>query len=122
MGQIVIPSSDMTSMGLYFCVTTGQFVAGLTQWQQHAYSAVEDEAWVGSITCYESDSKVLVDASHSRRRNNSKFSLIVNDIIVPMSSCVNFEVKFVRKQVNLITHIFTRTANIWGYFHKFDIS
>jgi hypothetical protein len=71
---------------------------------------------------FESDSKVLVDASHSRRRNNSKFSLIVNDIIVPMSSCVNFEVKFVRKQVNLITHTLTRTANIWGYFHKFDIS
>ncbi|KAK2405242.1 hypothetical protein QL285_054504 [Trifolium repens] len=100
MGQIVIPSSGVTYMGLYFCGTTGQFVAGLTQWQQHAYSAVDDEAWVGTITCYamkgtidrgfkrvqfESDSKVLVDATHSRRRDNSKFSLIDNDIIVPMS-------------------------------------
>jgi hypothetical protein len=55
MGQIVIPSSGVTYMGLYFCGTTGQFVAGLTQWQQHAYSAVDDEAWVGTITCYERD-------------------------------------------------------------------
>jgi hypothetical protein len=41
---------------------------------------------------FESDSKLLVDAIHSRRRNNSEFSLIVNDIILLMSSSyVNFD-------------------------------
>jgi hypothetical protein len=41
---------------------------------------------------FESDSKLLVDAIHLRRQNNSEFSLIVNDIILLMSSSyVNFD-------------------------------
>jgi hypothetical protein len=32
---------------------------------------------------FESDSKVLVDASHSRRRDNLKFSLIVTTLFSP---------------------------------------
>jgi hypothetical protein len=48
---------------------------------------------------FESDSKLLVGAIHSRKRGNSEFNLIVNDIILLMSSSyVNFKVKFVRKQ------------------------
>jgi hypothetical protein len=51
---------------------------------------------------FESESKLLVDAIHSRRQSNSEFSLIVNDIIfLKSSSYVNFEVKFIRRQANL---------------------
>ncbi|CAJ2642186.1 unnamed protein product [Trifolium pratense] len=71
---------------------------------------------------FESDSKLLVDAIHSRRRGNSEFSLIVNDIILLMSSSyVNFEVKFVRRQANLVAHTLARAANVWASFHRFEI-
>jgi hypothetical protein len=33
---------------------------------------------------FESDSKLLVGAIHSRKRGNSEFNLIVNDIILLM--------------------------------------
>jgi hypothetical protein len=50
---------------------------------------------------FEGESKLLVDAIHSRRQGNSEFSLMVNDIIFLKSSYVNFEVKFIRRQTNL---------------------
>jgi ribonuclease HI len=111
----------VTSMSLCFRDTDGQFVAGLTQWQQHVYSVVECEAWALLHAMketihrgferiqFESDSKLLVNAINSRRRDNSEFSLIVKDFILLMSSSnVNFEIKFVRRQTNLVTHTLTR--------------
>ncbi|GAU32980.1 hypothetical protein TSUD_358470 [Trifolium subterraneum] len=39
-----VAKSSITSMGICFRDTNGQFVAGLTQWQQSVYSIVEGEA------------------------------------------------------------------------------
>jgi hypothetical protein len=38
---------------------------------------------------FKSDSTFLVDVIHSRKQGNSEFNLIVNDIILLMSSYVN---------------------------------
>ncbi|GAU40306.1 hypothetical protein TSUD_362860 [Trifolium subterraneum] len=128
-----VARSSITSMGLCFRDTNGQFVAGLTQWQQSVFSIVEGEAWTllhamkeaihrgfGRVQ-FESDSKLLVDAIHSRRSGNSEFNLIVNDIILFMSSYVNFEVKFIRRQANSVAHTLARAANSWASFHRFEI-
>ncbi|PNX58736.1 eukaryotic translation initiation factor 3 subunit c, partial [Trifolium pratense] len=40
-----VGGSGVTSMGLCFRNTNGQFVADLTQWQQLVYSVVKVEAW-----------------------------------------------------------------------------
>jgi ribonuclease HI len=48
---------------------------------------------------FESDSQVLVEAIRTKRQDNSKFLSMVNDIILVMLSCTNFEVKFARRQV-----------------------
>ncbi|GAU42255.1 hypothetical protein TSUD_327330 [Trifolium subterraneum] len=115
-----VAGSSITSMGLCFRDTNGQFVADLTQWQQLVYSLVEGEAWtllhamkdaILERVQFESDSKLLVDVIHSRRPGNSKFNLIVNDIILFMSSYVNFEVKFIRRQANSVAHILAMAAN-----------
>jgi hypothetical protein len=37
------------------------------------------------------------------------------------SSYVNFEVKFVIRQANLIAHTLARAANVWASFHRFEI-
>jgi hypothetical protein len=63
---------------------------------------------------------VLTEAIRTRRSGSSEFSLIVADIIQIMSSGVNFEVKFVRRQAN-IAHTLVRAANSWASFHRFKI-
>jgi hypothetical protein len=52
---------------------------------------------------------------------NTEFLSIVNDIILIMLSCANFEVKFVRRQVNSVVHTLARAVNSWTSFHRFEI-
>ncbi|GAU30919.1 hypothetical protein TSUD_143670 [Trifolium subterraneum] len=131
--NVDVARSSITSMGLCFRDTNEQFVADLTQWQQPVYSIVEGETWALLHTMkeaihrgiervqFESDSKLLVDAIHLRRPDNSEFNLIVNNIILFMSSYVNFEVKFIRRQANSVAHTLARAANSWASFHRFEI-
>jgi hypothetical protein len=51
----------------------------------------------------------------------SKFSLIVNDILLLILSYVNFEVKFVMRQTDLVAHILIRAVNICNNFYRFEI-
>jgi hypothetical protein len=64
---------------------------------------------------------VLVESIRTKRRCNSEFLSIVNDIILAMLSSVNFEVKFIMRQVNSVTHTLARAANYWTSFHSFEI-
>jgi hypothetical protein len=70
---------------------------------------------------FESDSQVLVEAIHTKRRDNSEFLSIVNDIILVMLSCANIEVKFIRRQMNLVAHTLATAANSSSSFHRFEI-
>ena len=60
---------------------------------------------------FESDSQMLVEAIRTKRQDNSEFLSIVNEIILIMLPCANFEVKFVRRQVNSVAHTLARAAN-----------
>ncbi|GAU23341.1 hypothetical protein TSUD_237950 [Trifolium subterraneum] len=127
-----VPGSGRTSVGLCFRNNRGQVMAGMTQWQQTVMSSVEGEAWALLLAMeearykgldrvqFESDSKVLVEAIHMKRRGNSEFLSIVHDIISFMSSFLNFEVKFVRRQANSVAHTLARAANSWSSFHRFE--
>ena len=55
------------------------------------------------------------------RRGNSEFLSIVHDIVNFMSSFLNFEVKFIRRQANSVAHALARAANSWVSFHRFEI-
>ncbi|GAU19620.1 hypothetical protein TSUD_383140, partial [Trifolium subterraneum] len=127
-----VSGSGRTSMGLCFRDSSGHFMAGMTQWQQTVISSVEGEACALLLTMeearhrgldrvqFESDSKVLIEAIHMKRSGNSEFLSIVHDILNLMSSFINFEVKFVRRQTNLIAHTLARVANSWASFHRFE--
>ncbi|GAU35307.1 hypothetical protein TSUD_389320 [Trifolium subterraneum] len=127
-----VPGSGRTSVGLCFRNNRGQVMAGMTQWQQTVMSSVEGEAWTLLLAMeearhrgldrvqFESDSKVLVEAIHMKRRGNSEFLSIVHDIISFMSSFLNFEVKFVRRQANSVAHTLAMAANSWSSFHRFE--
>ncbi|GAU30833.1 hypothetical protein TSUD_267530 [Trifolium subterraneum] len=108
---------------------SGTTEADLVRWEkptldwQTVISSVEGEAWTLLLTMeearhrgphrvqFESDSKVLVEAIHMKRRGNSEFLSIVHDILSLMSSFINFEVKCVRRQANLVAHTLARAAN-----------
>ncbi|GAU48314.1 hypothetical protein TSUD_405310 [Trifolium subterraneum] len=127
-----VSGSGRTSMGLCFRNNMGQVMAGMTQWQQTVMSSIEGEAWALLLAMeearhrgldrvqFESDSKMLVEAIHMKRRGNSEFLSIVHDIISFMSSFLNFEVKFVRRQANSVAHALARAANSWSSFHRFE--
>jgi ribonuclease HI len=128
-----ITGTGKTSTGLCFRDSNGQFIGGKTQWQPTVISTAEGEAWALLLAMqearhreldrvqFESDSKVLVDAIHMKRRGNSEFLSIVHDIVNFMSSFLNFEVKFVRRQANSVAHALARAANSWASFHRFEI-
>jgi hypothetical protein len=64
---------------------------------------------------------MLVEAIFTKRRGNLEFFSIVNDIILVMLSCANFEVKFIRRQMNSVAQTLARAANSWINFHRFEI-
>ncbi|KAK2423550.1 hypothetical protein QL285_033999 [Trifolium repens] len=114
---------ERTTMCACFRNSYGEFTTGLTQWQQLTLLTQESEAWTllqamnkaryrgFERVQFESDSQVLVEAIRTKRRGNSEFFSIVNDIIFVMLSCENFEVKFIRRQVNSVAHTLARAAN-----------
>ncbi|GAU20010.1 hypothetical protein TSUD_273450 [Trifolium subterraneum] len=128
----LVPGSGRTSVGLCFRNNRGQVMAGMTQWQQTVMSSVKGETWALLLAMeeardkgldrvqFESDSKVLVEAIHMKRRGNSEFLSIVHDIISFMSSFLNFEVKFIRRQANSVAHTLARAASSWSSFHRFE--
>ncbi|GAU45937.1 hypothetical protein TSUD_238390 [Trifolium subterraneum] len=129
---VFVSGSGRTSVGLCFRDNNGHLMAGMTQWQQIVISSIEGEAWALLLAMeearhrgldrvqFESDLKVLIEAIHMKRRGNSKFLSIVPDILSLMSSFINFEVKFVRRQANLVAHTLARAANSWASFHRFE--
>ncbi|PNX79855.1 cytochrome p450 [Trifolium pratense] len=118
-----VTGSGKTSLGSSFRDSNGQFMAGMTQWQQFVISTLEGEAWTLLLAMKEarhrgldrvqskSDSQVLVDAIHMKRTGDSEFLSIVHDIVIFMSSFLNFEVKFVRRQTDSVAHTLVRVAN-----------
>ncbi|GAU44891.1 hypothetical protein TSUD_400540 [Trifolium subterraneum] len=88
-----VSGSGRTSVGLYFRDNSCQFMAGMTQWQQTVISSVEGESCALLLAMedarhrgldhvqFESDSKVLIEAIHTKSRGNSEFLSIVHDIL-----------------------------------------
>jgi hypothetical protein len=64
---------------------------------------------------FESDTLMLTEAIRTNHSGNSKkFSLIVTSITHIMLSCENFEVKFARKQADIIAYIILLGRQIIG--------
>ncbi|PNX91013.1 hypothetical protein L195_g047142 [Trifolium pratense] len=63
-----------------------------------------------SHVVFESDSKVVVDAISSRQLGTSEFSVVISHIKSLLVSCPNFEVKFVKRQANMVARSLARAA------------
>jgi len=63
---------------------------------------------------FESDSASLVQTLSSPGHGDSEFCAIVSSIIYQLSLHSNFEVKFVRRQANMVAHALARAACSWA--------
>ncbi|XP_058733181.1 uncharacterized protein LOC131604778 [Vicia villosa] len=63
---------------------------------------------------FESDARHVVQAIHSNHKGDSEFSLIIMYIRNLLHISSNFEVKFVKRQVNSVAHSLVKVANSWS--------
>lgn len=63
---------------------------------------------------------MMVKTIHLNKGGNSEFSVIISYIKNLLVCNLNFEVKLVKHQANLVAHLLAKTTNSWskcGSFH-----
>ncbi|XP_058783384.1 uncharacterized protein LOC131658067 [Vicia villosa] len=112
-----------TNIGWCFRDYDGRFIRADTLWDFGLYIVIEagalalKKAVQGGIQVqmeritFESDSQIMVQVVHANYVGNSKFSVIISSIKNMLELHSNFEVKFVKRQANLIAHLLVRTTN-----------
>ncbi|XP_058741921.1 uncharacterized protein LOC131614338 [Vicia villosa] len=110
----------------------GNFVAAGTAWDECTFSVLEAEALalkeaiqvVSTLhhvpVIFESDSQQVVNAIGSNLGGNSEFSLVINSIKLLLLDIPNFEVKFSKRQTNMVAHTLAKAANSWTRRYMFD--
>jgi len=117
--------NHITSFGCCVRDSRGQLIRAQTKWQRENMTVLEGEAvalleaihsaetnrW--NRVVFESDSSTLVLALSFPGNGDSEFYIIVSNIIYQLSLHSNFEVKFVRRQANMVAHTLTKTTCSW---------
>lgn len=79
------------------------------------FNSMKSMKWVQqmgiSSMTFLGDSQVLVAAIYGRNEGQSEFNFIVNSIRCLLNLHCNFEVKFIRREANMVAHSLTRAAN-----------
>ncbi|XP_058758128.1 uncharacterized protein LOC131631355 [Vicia villosa] len=70
---------------------------------------------------FESDSLRVIQAIHSTHSGNSEFSLIILSIQRLLQCNSNFEVKFIKRQANMVAHMLAKAANSWSRRISFNV-
>jgi ribonuclease HI len=123
----------MTSVACCVRDETGSFICAKTRTFNTVVTVLEGEAlalleairlavhhgW--DHVAFESDSNTLVHSIAANNTGNSEFSDIVSSIKNMLSLLSNFEVKFVRRQANMVAHALARAAISWASHRFFDI-
>jgi ribonuclease HI len=63
---------------------------------------------------FESDSKVVVDAIKAISPGRSELCSIIYEIKTLLQNNLNFEVKFTKRQANMVAHTLARAAIFWS--------
>ncbi|XP_058776483.1 uncharacterized protein LOC131650791 [Vicia villosa] len=104
----------------------GSFIHAGVAWDSRHLSILEAEALAlkeaiqDSIALhldriiFESDSLTVVMALHSNASGSSEFHHVIRSIRLLLSSFHNFEVKFVKRQANMVAHSLVKAANSWA--------
>ncbi|XP_050897686.1 uncharacterized protein LOC127104543 [Lathyrus oleraceus] len=107
-------------------------IAGVT-WDTGTLSVIEAEALAlkeairGAIDLYldnvifKSDSHRVVQVIQSNHNGGSEFNFIIKFIIRMLHVFPNFELKFIKRQVNSVAHSLAREANSWSRHSVFNL-
>jgi len=120
------------SFGCCIRDSDGHFMKAQTMWQQSQMTVLEGEAmalleairfaehngWEKVV--FESDSATVVTAVSSHHRGNSEFHAIISCIAAKLVLNSNFEVKFIRRQANMVAHTLARAACSWASHRIFE--
>ncbi|XP_058758811.1 uncharacterized protein LOC131632064 [Vicia villosa] len=63
---------------------------------------------------FESDSQVVIHAINSTVSGKSEFNIIITTIRRLLSLVTNFEVKFIKRQANMVVDSLVKAANSWS--------
>jgi len=118
--------NHLTSFACCVRDSHGKFILAQTKWQRANMTVLEGEAvalldaihfanvnrWNRIV--FESDSATLVQALSSPGHGDSEFYAIVSSIIFQLSLHSNFEVRFVRRQANMVAHTLASASCSWA--------
>jgi hypothetical protein len=79
-----------------------------------------NKGWSHVVFEIESDSQLLVCSIHASSLGASEFNSIISSIRSILSHYPNFEVKFVWKQMNMVSHSLARVAIAWASHRLFE--
>jgi ribonuclease HI len=100
--------------GHFILAGTHSIIGRLTTLEGEAMALKEAMCEVKQIgfshVMFESDSKSVVDAITSSHFGSSEFSAIISHVKSLLLLCPNFEVKFVKRQANMVAHSLARAA------------
>ncbi|XP_058751093.1 uncharacterized protein LOC131624131 [Vicia villosa] len=111
----------------------GNFIAAGTAWDMCNFSVLEAEALAlkeaiqasstfhNAPMIFESDSQQVVKALGSNSKGSSEFITIINSIKSLLLDFPNFEVKFIKRQANMVAHNLAKAANFWSRRCLFDV-
>ncbi|XP_058732899.1 uncharacterized protein LOC131604480 [Vicia villosa] len=111
----------------------GNFVGAGTAWDNSNFSVLEAEAsalkeaihsvimFHNAPTIFESDSQQVVQALTSNKPGSSEFSSIINSIKLLLLDFPYFEVKFIKRQANMVAHTLAKATNSWSRRCMFDV-
>jgi hypothetical protein len=123
---------NKTSTGWCLRDHFGRFIRAETTWIDGCCSIVEGEslALLGALhameqrgysnVIIETDSKNVVDAIYRYRAGSSEFSYLVSQINNVLLCNPNFEVKFIKRQANIVAHTLARAAIAWSHRCTFE--
>jgi hypothetical protein len=70
---------------------------------------------------FETDSKRVADALQRPHMEASKFSAIICNVQNMLSLNSNFEVKFIKRQTNIVTHKLAKVTTSWTSCYHFEL-
>lgn len=109
----------------YFCGCKSDYYSWLLRVEEGEAMGVQEAlSWVKQLglhkVLFECDSKMIVDATLSRKNNMSEFGYIIGSCIIILESRPMFRVKHVFRDVNFLAHQLARRSREFLVPHVWD--
>lgn len=102
-------------MGFWLCLDQEAKAMALKEATQAAIQMQLD------YVTFESDSQMVVHATHTNIGGKFEFSIIIRSIKNLLQCISNFEVKFIKRKTNSVVHLLAKVVNSWSRHNTFNL-